>query len=111
MNYSHTKQPILIDGKKIRCSLTFKGTRHEFGMLFTNNKAKSKRLRRQKLRDARVARERVKAEVRQYRENKGISSTQFADKLLSFSSSTDRLLFLAMVSPTCADMQAGLGIS
>jgi len=111
MIFSHHKNDSLKESKSVRCGLLFKGTQDEYGILFTNNKAESKRQRRQKIRQARVARERVKAEVCQYRERRGLSSTQFADKLLSFSSSADSRLFLAMVSPTLADMQAGLGIS
>ena len=110
MSFSHHKQATVKEGKKARCALNFLGTNDSFGILFTNNKAESNRQRKQKIRTARIAREQVRSEVRQYRERRRISSTQFADKLLSFSASADALRFLLMVSPTISSMHAGLGV-
>jgi len=107
MSFSHHKQQAMAENKRLRASITFNGTDDSFQMQFINNKAENRKELKRKIRIARRVVALAKKDFRKYREQRRISSAQFADKLMSFANRDDMTRFLEMVSPTIADVRAG----
>lgn len=107
MNFSHHKAPTIAENKRLRAQITFTGTNDSCTMQFINNKAENRKELKRKIRIARRVVALTKKDIRKYREQRRISSVQFADKLMSFADRNEMNRFLAMVSPTIADLDAG----
>jgi len=107
MKFSHHKNDSLKEGKSIRCGIKLNGTNENAILNFVNNKAESKKVRKQKIRLAKMVQQRVVSEIREYREKMGITSTQFADKFLSFADMAQAHFWLESVSPTISELNSG----